>query len=268
MPSLPFPCASQPLSVAGFQSAMTTLGIDAPTLWAMLQVETQGFGCLADRRPLILFERHIFSRLTQGAYDASNPDISNPVAGGYGAGGAPQYARLAEAVGCDQDAALQSASWGLGQVMGENFAALGYAGVEDMVTAMCASEDGQLAAVVAFIMTNKLAGFLQTQDWTSYALRYNGPAYAKNQYDKRLGTAYTKLSAGPLPDMNVRIAQACLEFLGFSPNGIDGVLGNNTLTALHNFQAKSGVPLTVGVDAGVVAMLPAALPAAVDLSMP
>ena len=40
---------------------MTTLGIDAPTLWAMLEVETQGFGCLTDRRPQILYEQHILA---------------------------------------------------------------------------------------------------------------------------------------------------------------------------------------------------------------
>lgn len=268
MPSLPFPCASQPLSAAGFLSATTRLGIDAATLWAMLQVETAGFGCLPDRRPQILFERHIFSGLTGGRFDASNPDISNPVAGGYGPGGAAQYGRLAEAVGCDQDAALQSASWGLGQVMGENFAVAGYASVEDMVTSMCASEDGQLSAVVGFIVSKKLAASLQAKDWTNYALHYNGPSYAKNHYDTRLAAAYTRLSDGPLPDLNVRTAQACLEFLGYSPNGIDGVLGLNTLTALHNFQAKAGLALTVGIDAGVVAALVAALPAAVDLTMP
>ena len=169
---------------------------------------------------------------------------------------------------CDQDAALQSASWGLGQVLGSNFSSLGYAGVEEMVTAMCASEDGQLEAVVAFITVNKLAGFLQDQDWASYARHYNGADYAKNSYDMRLIAAYTKLSDGPLPDVNVRIAQACLQFLGYSPKGIDGVVGGNTLTALHNFQTKSGVPLTTGVDDDVVAMLLAALPAAVDLWMP
>ncbi len=35
-------------------------------------------------RPTILFERHIFSKRTEGAYDAKYPDISNKIAGGYG----------------------------------------------------------------------------------------------------------------------------------------------------------------------------------------
>ena len=44
------------------------------------------------------------SSVTDGAFDDSNPEISHPTAGGYGPGGAHQYDRLAEAIGCDRDA--------------------------------------------------------------------------------------------------------------------------------------------------------------------
>src|SRR5277367_4598660 len=115
MATLPFPCSSLPLSAAGFQSAVNALGVDTPTVQALLTVETPGCGYLSDRRPQILFERHIFSRLTGRVFDAQFPDISNPTQGGYGKGGAPQYARLGKAVALNQEAALKSASWGLGQ---------------------------------------------------------------------------------------------------------------------------------------------------------
>lgn len=268
MSSLPFPCSSLPLSAAGIQAAMTALGVDEPTVWAILEVETQGCGCLSDRRPMILFERHIFSRLTHGQFDAAHPGISNSVPGGYGLGGASQYARLAEAVACDQSAALQSASWGLGQVMGMHFADLGFASIDAMITAMCASEDQQLAASVAFIVNNRLAGFLQNQDWTSYALHYNGSNFAKNRYDTRLAAAHTRFTDGPIPALDVRIAQACLQFLGFNPKGIDGIVGSNTLLALHNFQTSAGLPLTLGIDATVAGQLLAALPAPANLALP
>jgi hypothetical protein len=42
-------------------------------IWAVFSVETSGCGFLTDRRPKILFERHIFSHLTNGRYDAQNP---------------------------------------------------------------------------------------------------------------------------------------------------------------------------------------------------
>jgi hypothetical protein len=268
MPSLPFPCTALPLSAAGINAAMNTLGVDAATVWAILEVETQGCGCLSDRRPQILYERHIFSGLTRGAHDAAYPGISNPVSGGYGPGGAAQYTRLAEAVGCDQSAALQSASWGMGQVMGEHFAMLGYPTVEAMVTDMCASEDAQLAAAVGFIIKNNLARFLQAKDWVNYALHYNGADYTKNRYDARLAAAHTRFSDGPLPDLNVRIGQACLHFLGFDPKGVDGQVGSNTLLALHAFQAKSALPLTAGIDADVAGSLLASLPQPQNLWMP
>src|ERR1700751_4946349 len=125
-----------PMSNAGISSACATLGTKAPELWSIISVETSGCGFLPDRRPKILFERHIFHRLTTGKYDADDPDISQPTAGGYGRGGAHQYDRLAAAMVLDRSAALRSASWGLGQIMGENFSSAGFADVEGMVSAM------------------------------------------------------------------------------------------------------------------------------------
>jgi N-acetylmuramidase len=268
MSILPFRCTAEPISPAGVQAAMTTLGVDSSTLWAMLTVETPGSGFLADRRPQILFERHIFHKITSGQFDAGNPDISNAQPGGYGRGGAAQYSRLGEAVALDEDAALQSASWGVGQVMGENFAMVGFASVNEMVAAMCDSEDAQLAAVVSFITSKGLQTALQTQDWATYAKGYNGPNYAQRSYDLHLATYYSYFNnGGLLPDLTIRAAQTCLFFLGFDPKGIDGLIGKNTLTALHEFQNEQGIPLTTGIDAGVMAILFGALPVAADLSL-
>jgi len=268
MSTLPFPCTALPLSSTGFQSSVDSLGVDAATVWAMLSVETLGLGFLPDRRPQILFERHIFHDLTGGQFDQADPDISNAQPGGYGPSGAAQYPRLARAVALDQDAALKSASWGLGQVMGENYAIAGFADVESMVQAMAASEDSQLAAVVGFILANGLQNALQNQDWASYALGYNGPGYAKNNYDTRLAQSYAVFEAGTnLPDLTVRAAQLYLLFLGYDPQGVDGLVGAHTLTALHNFQSANGQPLTTGIDDGVLSALAAALPPAGNLSL-
>jgi len=281
MATLPFPCTATPLSADGVQTAIDTLGVDAATLWAMLRVETKGCGYLASRRPQILFERHLFSQLTDGAWDAIAPDISDPQPGGYGAGGEFQYTRLGEAYSinpADPDdpsvptdtrtAALQSASWGLGQVLGTNAASVGFVSVQDMVTAMADSEDAQLQAVVGFIQANNLQAPLQQQDWATYARRYNGPSYAKNQYDTKLAQAYALFQdATKVPDLNVRAGQLLLLLLGFNPGGVDGALGPKTLAALNSFQSQQGLPLTTGIDASVVASLTAALPAAPNLSL-
>ena len=120
---------AKPLSAIGLEAAITRLGVDAPALWAVLTVETSGCGFLPDRRPKILFERHWFSRLTQGQFNAQAPEISNATAGSYGADGAFQYERLAKVIAMNRTAALKSTSWRLGQVMGFNAAKLGFANV-------------------------------------------------------------------------------------------------------------------------------------------
>src|SRR2546430_7516119 len=136
------------LSSEGLAAVAGSLGVHAPEIWAVLAVETSGCGYLADRRPQILYERHIFHRLTQGQFD--DGDISDPSAGGYGARGAHQDERLAQAIADDPTAALQSASWGIGPIMGQNFAAVGFPSVEGMVAAMSQSEGQQMAAMGKF----------------------------------------------------------------------------------------------------------------------
>lgn len=217
----------------------------------MLQVETRGCGYFADRRPVILFERHIFSRRTKGRFDARASDISNSKAGGY-AGGVAEYERLEKALALDASAALMSASWGLGQVMGFHAVDLGYGSVEQFVDRMMASEDEQLGALAAFIEKNGLAKAMQNHDWATFAKGYNGPAYAKNQYDKKLASAYLRLSTQAPPDVSVREGQLRLMFLGFEPGTPDGALGPHTQAALKKFQAKQQLPITAVFDAATM----------------
>src|SRR5262249_3233495 len=197
------------------------LRCDAASLWAILSVETRGFGFLADRRPKILFERHIFSARTGHAFDAANPDISQPVSGGY-VGGAGEYDRLARAIVLNRQAALESASWGLGQVMGFNARSLQYPGVEDMVAAFETGEDAQLTGCVRFVLANNaLQQALQARNWASVAFYYNGQDYAKNAYDTKLAGFYAHFSgANQMPSVRVRGAQARLSYLAIDPTGI------------------------------------------------
>jgi len=69
-----------PLSQGGVNETLTSSGLGIAELWAVLSVETSGCGYLPDRRPKILFERHVFSRLTEHRYDAGDADISQPTA--------------------------------------------------------------------------------------------------------------------------------------------------------------------------------------------
>jgi hypothetical protein len=241
------------LSADGMAAGAASIAVQPVELWTVLGVETSGWGFQADRRPKILYERHIFHRLTGGQFD--DGDISDPTPGGYGAGGAHQYDRLARAIALNRGAALQSASWGVGQIMGMNFAAAGFGDVEAMVTAMCDTEDAQLAAVAAFLKSQKLDGPLRTHDWAGFASGYNGPAYKENHYDENLQTQFEKYSAGTTPDLTVRSTQLYLTFAGLDPGKVDGVMGPKTRAAITSFQGQQGLAATGVADEALLAAL-------------
>lgn len=96
--------AGRPISNAGLGNVSSQLGVGLPEIWSVLKVETCGCGFLPDRRPQILFERHIFHRQTGGRFDATSPEIGNKEAGGYGSGGSHQYDRLERAIALDRQA--------------------------------------------------------------------------------------------------------------------------------------------------------------------
>ena len=255
----PFLGSALPLDSAGLESAISPLGVRATEFWAVLSVETSGCGFLPDRRPKILFERHVFHGLTQGRFDGDPSGISNATPGGYGPGGAAQYDRLALAMQRDRSAALQSASWGLGQVMGYHATKLGYASVEAMVDKMVSSEAEQLRAMASFVNVNGLAGALRLHDWPSFAQSYNGANYRINNYDTRLSSAYAAIERGGPPDLTVRAGQMILSYLGHDPNGVDGVMGRMTRSAMNDFQRQSGLPITDFFDDATMQALRTAL---------
>jgi hypothetical protein len=185
------------------EGAAKTIGCAVAAVRAVIDVESRG-GFLPDGRPKILFERHYFSRLTKGAYDSKNPDISNKKWGGY-KGGAAEYDRLLRAIALDREAALQSASWGAFQIMGANYKLAGCKNVEEFVAAMVAGEPEQLNTFVSFVQKTGLDDEMRRLDWVGLARGYNGPAYRANKYDEKLAAAYRYHSAGgdrttsPLP---------------------------------------------------------------------
>jgi hypothetical protein len=141
--------------------------------------------------------------------------------------------------------------------MGENYAVVGFADVETMVTAMTVSEDAQLAALGGFVAGNGLAKALAVHDWASFARGYNGPDYATNRYDIQLNGYFQKYVVGAAPDLQIRAAQVYLVFRGFDPHGIDGILGPATKSALSAFQNSIGAsPTGVLDEATMQALLP------------
>jgi hypothetical protein len=236
-----------PLTADGFVRVADTLGVRAPEVWALVAVESRNFGYLPDRRPKILFERHIFARETKNAHNAGHPDISNKTAGGY-LGDEAEYERLTRAAALDAKAALRSASWGLGQVMGFNHAPAGFDSPQAMVDAMVESEDAQLQAMAGFIVSEGLRDFLRMHDWTAFALRYNGADQAKHEYDKRLKSEFERFSVGIMPNLTLRWVQAALLYAGCTPGAVDGVNGKRTRSGIRLYRERQGLKAGDEVD--------------------
>ena len=175
-------------------------GIDVAMLFAIRQVEGQSDGFLSDGRPLILFERHKFYQELEKKFGTAKavavmteaPLICHPkwdasVYKGY----KREYDRLNYAITFDRECALKSASWGMFQIMGGNYEMCGYKDVEAFVKDMYESEDFHLTAVIKFIKAqSNLMKAIKDKNFAEIARIYNGPAYAKNAYDKKLSTAY------------------------------------------------------------------------------
>ena len=263
------------------------IGVGEDEVRAIMEVESRGAGFDRQGRPLILFEPHIFWReLGPGkkrdqaakaglAYQRWKRDYPKD-----------SYPRLAEAIAIDEAAALKSASWGLGQIMGGNFAAAGYSSVQEMVSAFCADEEAHLAAMINFIKKASLDDEIRAHNWAGFARGYNGPGYAQNQYDQRLAKAFSKWKAKPdipfdismaahedeahsakakapnfVDAARVKAVQQRLKDLNYQMVGNpDGIAGARTAAAIAAFETENGYPVTGQINDELIARLEAAEP--------
>ena len=199
----PAPKASKALTEEAIREAANNLGVDVACVKAVAEVESLGNGFNSTGMVKILFERHKFYKFIAQKYGATkanqlaamHPDICSPKAGGYTSSTATEHKRLDKAIAIDRECAMKSASWGRFQVMGFNYAAAGFANVEDFCVAMWKSEDEHLRAFVNFIKADaNMHRHLKNRNWAAFANAYNGPAYAQNKYDTKLAAAYRKYS--------------------------------------------------------------------------
>jgi hypothetical protein len=188
------------LTEADYVRAAEQLGCDVAAIKAIAEVESSGSGFLSDGRVKVLFEGHQFYKYTKGAYAQTHPTICYRkwTRDHYAKGpnndvrGAGELERLTQAMELDRIAALLSASYGKFQIMGFNFAICGYANIDAFYDAMQVSEGEQLKAFCSYITSVSLDDELASHDWGSFARRYNGPEYLKNQYDAKLAAAFAR----------------------------------------------------------------------------
>lgn len=250
------------------------IGVGEDELHAFMDVECAGAGFDTLGRPKMLFEPHVFYRnLPAGKRDtAVKLGLAYPT---WGSKPYPKnsYPRLVQAMAIDETAALKSASWGLGQILGENYAMVGYSSPQAMVLAFMEDEEHHLEAIVEFLIKAGIDDDLRAHRWLTVARVYNGPAHAKHNYAGRMATAFAKWQKikdtpwtpgdpglGPVaPDETMPVlrkgdgwtknlklrpyvakAQNRLMLHGFDPGAFDGKFGDKTLKAVFAFQKARG----------------------------
>ena len=244
----------QTLSGEDYARAAATIGCEEPVIRAVTVVEARGQGFDAKKRPVILFEPHVFWRCLPKSKraEAQREGLAYPKwrPGNYPDTQDERYVQLARAMAIDRDAALQSCSWGLGQVLGENWEMCKFASVEAFVRKNLEGEGGQLDIMVAFIVGAGLRNHVRTRNWAAFARGYNGPKFAENKYDQKLASAHARISRGasvaydPLADGLLSIGdkgdvvKALQRALG---THADGDFGPLTVQAVKSFQREHGL---------------------------
>lgn len=237
------------------------IGVGEDELHAFMDVEAAGSGFDSQGRPKMLFEPHVFYRNLSGDNRREAVRLGLAYAK-WGAKPYPKdsYPRLLAAMRIDETAALKAASWGLGQILGENYKIVGYGSPQAMVEAFMADEENHLAAIVEFLRATKIADDLEAHRWDVVASVYNGPGYKKHNYHGRMAAAYAKWARIPdtkwSPDSDyvyvpaevpstpnassARDVQARLIAHGFKVE-VDGVIGPKTRAAVKEFQKAKGL---------------------------
>lgn len=202
---------NEKITEADYVAAAKDLDCEVEVIKAIENVESGGAtGFDKFNRPLILYERHVFSRSSGKKYNEKYPDISaekgyklkkkgDVVAADifekeyYAANSTANYKRLSKAYQLDKNAALMACSWGKFQILGENYKAIGFSSVRDMVDAHVKGQKGHLKAFLGFIKSKKLQKAMKDKDWEKIAKGYNGKGYKTFNYDKRIKKEYENL---------------------------------------------------------------------------
>ncbi len=256
------------LAAGDIGTAARRLGVETAVLLAFVEVEAAGRGFDNQNRPKMLFEPHIFYRELGPGKMRDMAEKAGLAYKNWKAGNYPKdsYPRLIQAMAIHEEAALRSASWGLPQILGQNFGIAGFSSAKQMVQAMIQGETEQLNAMITFLEKSGFVPLLKNKDftkassWEAPARKYNGPAYATHGYHTKLAKAYQKhAGTSPVRDIlvparpmqilvkgtkgeAVRELQSDLQSLGYRFGfGIDGRFGNETYLNLKDFQAKNGL---------------------------
>lgn len=190
------------LKPADYVEAAALLRTGVAEIKAVRDVESNGYGFLPDGRILIRFEGHRFRKNTNGAFDKAYPTISHRYLPNcpFNKGPVHDYARLKTAMSLNPTAALLSTSWGLFQIMGDEWwrcAGLGVKNVHQFVDYLKRGEREHLLAFSQFLISKRLDDELRNHEWDGLAYGYNGANYADNDYATKLARQHAWHVANP-----------------------------------------------------------------------
>ncbi len=220
--------------------------IETAALMAVAWVESAGVSFWkvnGKEVPAIRFEGHYFHRRLEGAQltIAIKEGLADPKAGkiknpnSY----AKRYDMLERAKVININVALESTSFGMGQVMGANWRDLNYITVQHLADKAMIME-GQIELMVQFIIANKLLDELSDHRWDDFARVYNGSNYKKNSYAKNMAKAYANLTGKMSSEKaHIKELQEDLNTLGYNSGKADGIMGRKTKSAIYNFQMNN-----------------------------
>ena len=168
------------------------IGVGEDEIHAVIDVETAGGGFDSEGRIRMLFEPHVFWRELGPGPERDRAAAMGLAYQEWGERAYPRdsYPRLHSAMDINEDAALRSCSWGLGQIMGFNCQLAGHQTARAMVEAFADDEEVHLEAMVAFIISAGLDDELRRHDWRGFARGYNGSGYAKHGYHTKLANRF------------------------------------------------------------------------------
>lgn len=265
------------LDAIDYDTIAAQIGVGSNEMHSLTDVECRSSGFDRHGRPAALFEPHLFYRNLAGQPDKLKTAIKAGLA--YEHWGehpypADSYDRIQRARQIDENAALKSTSWGLGQILGGNHEGAGYPTVQAMVLDFMEDEENQLQAIAKLLVAWHIDDDLREHRWAVVARVWNGPAYAKQGYDKKLEAAFDKRSGGALAapstatatsvdSETLKTVQRRLKDLGYSEVGMpDGKMGSKTRGAILGFRADHGLPVDVNrlIDDSFMAALLKAQP--------
>jgi len=204
------------LTVRDFEYAGSRLHCSPKVVQAITMVEAPRGGFQSNGEPVILYERHyLYRQLTAAGMIELRDRLAStdrsicyrstltfatkysngsmvPASERYGPA-VQQYDRLNRAYKFAPNQALESASWGKFQIMGENWSRIGWGSVHAFVRAMRASERDHLDAFIGFCQSKPgLVAAIRDMNWEKIALLYNGSSQVAH-YAPKLRAAYRSL---------------------------------------------------------------------------